>query len=326
MKSVSSIIFAGAVWIGVMPLQAANIMMDLMDRFNVITGAGHYHAGNETEGSALVLGTYSASDRSRYGFNDGQVANDSEYTLWLNNGVSNGSPTTLLTGSLISRVPVNTSQFTLNGNAPGTPGITTGETQWNSAFAGLSVASANQLTSLLGLASQQWSQLSANSVGSLPGNGSYTFTATPATIDGHRVAIFNVSGDTLFAPNGGFDRLDLGLNGADTVLINVSGTNLNIAKNFAGDFTNNEKKVLFNFYQATTLTVDSNFRAGIFAPLANVTQLGKNFDGTVVAASLNQSAEIHHENFDGYLPFTIPEPSTALLAVAGLGFALRRRR
>lgn len=325
MKSVFPLIFAGTVLLASAPLHAANVMMNLLDRFSVI--AGDYNAGNETEGSAFVYGTYKPGNAARFGFNGGQVANDSEYTLWLNNGVGNGNGTTLLTGSLISRTSVNSGQFTLNGNAPGTPVLTTGQTPWDNSLASIGVASTSQLTTYLTLASQQWSQLAVNSYGSVLNNGSFTFNATPTSIDGHQVAVFNVSADVLFGP-GGFDRLELSLNGAETVLINVSGTNINMEKNFTGNFINNEQKVLFNFYQAETLTVSRNFRGGIFAPLADVIQNGSNFDGTVVAAKLTQTAEFHDKNFDGYLPFTVPvpEPSAALLAVAGLGFALRRRR
>ncbi|MEK7949440.1 choice-of-anchor A family protein [Luteolibacter soli] len=323
MKSVSSLIFSGALLLGALPLHAANIMMDLMDRFAVI--AGDYNQGNETEGSAFVYGTYKPGNAARFGFNDGQVANDAEYSLWLNNGIGNGNGTTLITGSLISRTAVNSSQVTLNGNAPGTPVITTGQTPWNNALGSVGLTSTNNLTSLLTLASQQWSQLAANSTGTQPGNGSFTFNATPTMIDGHLVAVFNVTAAALFG-SGGFDRLELNANGAETILINVAGENISINKNFTNGFTNNERKVLFNFYQATSVTVGTNFRGGIYAPGATVTQSGSNIDGTVVAATLNQTAEIHNEKFDGYLPFTVPEPSSALLALAGLGFVLRRRR
>ncbi|RYD41925.1 MAG: hypothetical protein EOP85_11930, partial [Verrucomicrobiaceae bacterium] len=55
---------------------AAVTVQSLLSRFNVITG--DYTAGNETEGSAFVMGQYYPQDsRSRFGFNSGQVSNDS---------------------------------------------------------------------------------------------------------------------------------------------------------------------------------------------------------------------------------------------------------
>jgi choice-of-anchor A domain-containing protein len=153
------------------------------------------------------------------------------------------------------------------------------------------------------------------------------FNAAPTVIDGHRVAVFNVTAAAVFSGNL-FDRLEANFNGAETLLINVSGTGpITIGKNFTNGFVNNERKILFNFHEATAITVNSNFRGGIFAPQAVVTQNGSNIDGTVVAGSFSQTAEVHNERFGGYLPFTpVPEPSTAVLLAACGGAALMRRR
>ncbi|MCP5533131.1 MAG: choice-of-anchor A family protein [Akkermansiaceae bacterium] len=309
----------------VLPASGANTALDIIGRFNLI--AGDYNAGNETEGSAFIYGNYNPSTQSRFGFNGGQAANDSEYMLWLNNGVNNSNSTTLITGSVLSRVAVNSSQFTLNGNAPGTPVITTGEAAWeNELTSQLGINTTAEFVGILSDASSQWAALDVNSTASLPGNGGLSFNAAPTNIDGYQVAVFNVTAAQL--SDNTISRYDLFLNGANTVLINVSGTTVNINKSFTGDFTNNENKVIFNFFEAETVTITNNARAGIFAPFASVIQSGSNIDGSVIAASFSQTAEVHDKRFDAYLPYAaaIPEPSTVLLTAAGLGVLLRRRR
>lgn len=96
---------------------AANSALDLLDHFNLLVG--DYQAGNGSEGSAFVWGDYKATSQSRFGFNGGQVSDDSEYVLWLDEGVSTTGTTSLITGSVISRVSVNSSLFSFNGNAEG---------------------------------------------------------------------------------------------------------------------------------------------------------------------------------------------------------------
>lgn len=303
---------------------AANTALPILQRFNII--AGNYTAGNETEGSALVYGNYYAGGSSRFGFNDGRADNDAEYMLWLNNGVANGSTTTLLSGSLISRTAVNPAQFNLNGNSPGEPVRTTGETAWAASLAAeVGLNSTDEVVATLSDASAQWAALPANSTATNLNNGALTLSATPTNIDGHQVAIFNVtSADVSGATLG---RIDLFLNGADTVLVNVSGSSVVVGANFAGQFVNNESKVLFNFHQATSVSVNTNMRAGVLAPLAVVAQNGSNIDGSVVAASFTQNAEVHDERFLGYLPYeAVPEPSVIGLLLLGAAGVLRRRR
>ncbi len=309
--------------------RGAASILNLLGKFNLITG--DYLTQNETEGSAFVSGSYRPTgSNSRFGFNSGAVANDATNVLWLNNGISSATTgtSTLLSGSLVSRVAVNHSRFALNGNAPGTPSFNDNSTSWDTALASLGVNSAAELNSNLLAASSQWSGLAANSIGAKQNNGSFTFTATPTNINGHQVAVFNVSAATLFNTNGGFDRLDATIGNSETLIINVSGTGpIDINKNFTGGLQGNESKILFNFYEATSITVSRNFRGALYAPLATVAQGGTNIDGTVVAASFSQNAEVHNALFRSYLPFTpIPEPSVALVTGIGLLLTLRRRR
>lgn len=302
-------------------VEAANSALAILNRFNVIVG--DYNAGNETEGSAFVYGAYTASGSSRFGFNGGSAADDSENMLWLNNGVANSGTTTLLSGSVLSRVSVSSSLFNLNGNAPGTPSLTIGDTPWGAALQSeLGLNLTTDVVDTLASASLHWAGLASNSSVTLPGNGGLAFNASPVNIDGVQVAIFSLTVAEL--ENGTFSRFDLSLNGAATVLVNVSGSSVTINKSFNGDFGNNESKVLFNFFEATSVTLNTNFRGGVFAPNAAVFQTGSNVDGSVVAASFSQTAEVHDVRFNGYLP--IPEPSVSMLGFLGAALMFRRRR
>jgi len=317
--------------LAVITCSQAHATLSALNFFNVIT-INDYTLNNETEGSAFVGGDYIPSDTSRFGFNLGQ-ANDLDNRLWLNNGVTGNSSTALITGSLISRTDnISSSQYTLNGNGTNDPTVATGEAAWSQALINnFGLNSTSAFTTSLLQTSTFWSALESNSTGSTPGNGSFTFNAAPQTINGEELAIFNVDGNDLFGANNSgpnFDRLELNVNGAETILINVSGTMFDLNRNFSNGFTNNEENIVFNFYEATELTVTSNFRGTLFAPLATIEQ-NSNIDGTVVANNLEQNNEVHALTFEGSIPGpfdSIPEPSSAMLLSLSSLALLRRRR
>ncbi len=314
-------------------LSGQNVMMRSLDRFNVIV-TNNYSAGGETEGSAFVGGTFTqAAGVSQFGFNGGAVSDDRTNALFLNNGVAGGSSNTtrLLTGSLASRVAVNTSRFSLNGNAANNPSFNVGTAAWDAALGAEGFSSTGNLIQNVESASSQWNALTKNSVGAVANGNEYRFTAasSPTVIDGRRTAVFSVNGSTAFGS--GIGQLSgSGFAGADTILINVSGVSLTVAQNFIGDLQNNERKVIFNFYEATTLNLNRNFRGTVYAPLATVNQNGSNIDGGVVARNFNQTAEVHALNFRSSIPFTaVPEPSSfgmACIAMAGMVFFRKRRQ
>jgi len=151
---------------------------------------------------------------------------------------------------------------------------------------------------------------------------SNTFNATPTTINGVKVAVYNVTGSNLATD---ITNFNFTLGTADTVVINVRGSvgalgNLNA---FTG-----QNKVIWNFVDQTSLTLPA-WAGTILAPLAAVTLTGIS-QGDVVAASLNQGAnEIHNYAFQGKLSFVnAPEPASMSILGIGLGgsFVAARRR
>lgn len=122
----------------------------------------------------------------------------------------------------------------------------------------------------------------------------------------------------------------------DLVVINVEGSAISLPGgfNFNGP-ANLGTKVIWNFYEATTLDFGSKaFYGSVLAPNAAAT-IGNFIEGTAVFASLTANGEIHTPGFGGYdfppppeIP-GVPEPATWAMMIMGFGVAgslLRRRR
>ena len=160
-------------------------------------------------------------------------------------------------------------------------------------------------------------------ISSNPGSN-YVFNATPTLINGVLVTVYQISASLLSNMQNiaGFN-----LNGADVVIVNVLGstTSLPNLNNFAG-----ASAVIWNMPNETGGLSLSAWSGALLAPEAAVTN-GGIMTGTLVAASLNQDAELHSQVFSGNLDFlnttNVPEPpGWAVLAGMLPVLALLRRR
>lgn len=136
------------------------------------------------------------------------------------------------------------------------------------------------------------------------------------------LAVFSVNGNSLFQ-NNLVQQMSINMNSATTVVINVSGTNITYnGGNMVGGFNiANASKIIWNFYEATTLNIDRHFFGAILAPKATMSN-STAIEGSVFTDTFNQNGEVHLPNFDG----NIPTPGTLTLAGFGLIAASRRRR
>jgi len=146
-----------------------------------------------------------------------------------------------------------------------------------------------------------------------------TFNAVPNS-DG--VAVFNVDGNSLFHSNL-VQSINLSLNSADSVIINVSGTSISFdgGNMIGGMNAANAGKILWNFYEATSISIDRQFFGALVAPgatLSNSTVIV----GSTAVANFNQNGEVHIPTYTGF----VPAPGAAGLTLAAGLFAARRRR
>ncbi len=118
----------------------------------------------------------------------------------------------------------------------------------------------------------------------------------------------------------------------DTVIFNVAGTDIATSwGNFGGSdnfLANMSENILFNFYEAETLTINAALFGSVLAPKAHIESPHSVIWGQVIADSWNGNTQINDNAFTGHSsnsPATVPEPSTlAIFSLGIMGLASRR--
>jgi choice-of-anchor A domain-containing protein len=157
-----------------------------------------------------------------------------------------------------------------------------------------------------------------------------------AVVNADGLAVFDLTAiDTVLFSKGEFR---FNLNGAKTVILNTDVQSASLGANFLGGSAQQYgSQLLWNFYNATDLTINSQWGGSLLATGAYLTN-NQNIEGGVYVNGLDQRAEIHLQSFSGTLPSgsnglagrpsaAAPEPASIALFAAGLGvMALLGRR
>lgn len=166
-------------------------------------------------------------------------------------------------------------------------------------------------TSMTGL-SYQLSQQGANSTLSISGNRG-TFNAQPGSSG---VAVFAITAADLDK----IGEIQFNTNGADTVIVNVSGSTINLNDNFLGGTANLGEHVIWNFVDATDLTLTTAWGGSLLAPKA-AAHTYNYIQGSAVFGSLVQDGEMHVGTYSGsyVVPSDPPVPSSSSTSSSSTG-------
>lgn len=218
----------------------------------------------------------------------------------------------------VNNLQVEAGNFRRSGGRTGSLNMNGGGTEIVDASVAASVGSFSAdlfatSASLAGMAADSSVQIPSGQPGPM------RFIATPG-LDG--VAVFSISAAALTSSL--VQQYELVTGGATSIVINVTGTSATFnTGNFVGNWQNAAVRAttIWNFSQATSLTIDRNFNGAILAPSAHLTNTTA-IDGSVFVGSMTQNGEVHLPGYTG----VVPAPGTALLAaLGGLMMASRRR-
>ena len=281
----------------------------VVDPLNVLqhVNALVYTSGSTTadiEGQAIIGGTFSGATM----YNNPVVAPMSGYGALTVYGSTSGNSININNGGSAFVAGAHGANINFNGGGHYTTSVPNTLSELTTAMSGFSSA-------LSGLA--------ANSFLPTAGNNE-VIVANP---NAKGVAIFDITTAQLAA----IPSYSINLNGAKTVLFNVEGSTLNFNANEqfnASAFASVAGSVIWNFYDATSLTFGTQIAGSVLAPGAAVTN-NNQIDGSLVAYSWTGQGELHDNLFTGISPLAVPEPGVWALMMVGIGMvggALRKRR
>ncbi|WP_375688014.1 collagen-binding domain-containing protein [Pseudooceanicola sp. LIPI14-2-Ac024] len=284
---------------------------ELLQHYSVITSGDFVNSSIDIEGNAYVGGNLTGDALFDFGSHGAQRADVAEVVV-----IGNAA------GKTIRGNGGGTTDAVVNGDASGTIGAN------STTLVSGPTASAlvpDDAIGILNNLSAQLYGLTATATATVSEGKKLNLTAAPT--DG--VTVYSIDAALLSLANGEINVAD---NGADLIVINVTGTG-NVTSNFVGGgFDSFASKVIWNFVDATDILFDRQFWGQILAPNATVSN-NNNLEGALFAKSFVQNGESHVTTFTGELPPppsappAVPLPAGLPLLVSALaGVAMLRRR
>ncbi len=274
-----------------------------MSEYNVITLAD-FKTSSDVEGRTIVCGNF---------FNGATFANQLSqatfnpltYTLEINGSTINPGSININCGSVaLGPYPSNryvqtvnnANQYTIDNHLTCT---------LNQAGKGAKVQSdptlpsrCNAIISSIINLSITLSQLPPNNNVTIPSGQPGPLNFNVNNVDANGVAVFNVSLSAVFN-NNNVQQIQLNpLNSnLQLVVINVYGSSAtwssgNLVGSWFDSVTTGRSHTIWNFYQATSLTLNNDIKGAVLAPYA-VVSTGSNVDGAIAVKTLYAGGEVH---------------------------------
>ncbi len=249
----------------------------LLTDYNLVV-IGDRNGSSEVEGRVLIGGNANGSF-SNVGFNGGNLGN--------------ASPVDSLTvlGNLTANANIQSGRLRVLGAISGQINNNSGNSSNVFYDSTTAVPTRSQIANELTNDSTYFSGLTSTGTVTLPQNVANHDLVLNGHPNANGLTVFAINGSILNDPQG--NQIRLNANGASNIVINVTGTNVVVGHTFGGDFSNLRSHILFNFVNASTLSISNQFTASILAPLANFNSQNANVDGGVFVNQLTQSNEIH---------------------------------
>lgn len=306
----------------------------ILNQFNLVT-IGSATSSSHVDGRSFIGGSLSggvfdqhAADTPASSYAGLTVLGSAQNVIVDNFGaVIGGNLTNSTINSGSSVVLGNVSGVNFNGPAyvAGTTSGVNFNGGQNAALATGTAATASTSTNMGAVLSSLSSQLSQLSSTGSSVDISYGKATFNAVANGSGLAVFDLTSiDTaVFSAN----EFAFNLNGASTIIFNTDNTSANISANFLGGSAQAiGAKTIWNFYNATSLSINNQWGGSVLAPMASFSN-GNNIEGGVYVNTLTQNGEIHLQPFAGQIA-AVPEPETYAMLLAGLGLlgVVSRRR
>jgi len=278
----SEVFFPGQSGGGTVSGDDAQAAIDLLGIYSVVT-EGNVDAAVDIEGRSLIGGSLVGNSATFGSRLNGQQGTDFITVA----GNITGGPKNINNGGNVRFGGTVSTNLNLNGGG--------------SRINDPTVSAAEEISLLRDL-SVDLSNAPANSVAQIPSpsgqNGPVRFIASP---DESGVAVFDIEDGDLLLSNDRVQQIEMQLNGADAVIINVGGSNIRFDRgNIVGSFSNDSvsRKVIWNFHEATNVFFERAVEGTVLAPNAFV-ENRTNIDGSVIATSLRARGPIRLQTFNG---------------------------